>query len=94
MIEPPGFGDRAAGENAGAFGLDATPRDAVPPNVNATRRDGRQGGLQSSDTRIRAGDPPLGRNDALPLVARDERISFRPPPALLAACRSNRGVRA
>jgi hypothetical protein len=37
------------------------------------------------DRRIRTGDPPLGRNDALPLVVCEEKIWFRSSLALLAA---------
>jgi hypothetical protein len=86
MIEPLGLGDLARfRETRDPFGLDATPRDGFAASVKAHRCDGGEGGLQSRDTRIRTGDPPLGRNDALPLVVCEEKICSRSSPALLAA---------
>jgi hypothetical protein len=86
MIAPLGLGNRARfRETRDPFGLDATPRDGVRREGETLRCDGDEGGLQSRNTRIRTGDPPLGRNDALPLVVCEEKISFRSSPALLAA---------
>jgi hypothetical protein len=86
MIEPLGLGNRARfRETRDPSG--STPRHATgsAASVKALRCDGDEGGLQSRNTRIRTGDPPLGRNDALPLVVCEEKISFRSSPALLAA---------
>jgi hypothetical protein len=86
MIEPLGLGDRARWreprEPSGSMARHAT---GAAASETSLRRDGGEGGLQRSDSRIRTGDPPLGRNDALPLVFCEEKFWFRSPPALLAA---------